>query len=186
MKTENKLQKDFNDIIAEKTDWTLLNTASSTFDPRKMVCVNSHRIEYRMTWFSKLLINSFIVTGLWGLSIDKVFIFFIFMGIIALYCSSFPITFDKKLNIFSRGWRSELFKPFMTYVEINFSEIYALQLVGGEISGSDGGSYSNYQINLINKDSQRLNISYYSNKTKAKRDAEILKLFLDTRLWDAI
>ncbi len=72
----------------------------------------------------------------------------------------------------------------MDYVEINLTEIYALQLIGGRVSGSDGGAYNNYQINLINKDSKRLNIVYYSNKEKAKRDAIILKDFLDTKLWD--
>ncbi len=159
----------------------MLNTASSTFDTRRMFCVNSHRIEYRMTWFSKAFLSLFVMVGLGGLLIHKAFVFFIFMGLIGLYWCSFPIVFDKKTNVFLRGRRSDLF---IDYVEINLSEIYALQLVGGCISGSDGGVYNNYQINIINKDSRRLNVVYFSNKEKAKKDVIILKYFLGTRLWD--
>ena len=124
----------------------------------------------------------FVIVGFGGLLEHKAFILFAFMGLIALYLSSFPIIFDKKLNVFSKGRRSELF---MDYIEINLPEIYAVQLIGGSVSGSDGGAYNNYQINLVNKDSKRLNIVYYSQKKKAKKDAKILKDFLGTRLWDS-
>lgn len=182
MNSKNKIQKKFNDLIAEKADWTLLNTASSNFDPRKIVYVNSHRIEYRMTWFLKLFFGFFVIAGLLGLFVHKAYVFFILTGLIGLYGSSFPIVFDKNTNVFIKGRRSELF---MDYVEINLSDIYALQLIGGCVSGSDGGDYSNYQINLINKDAKRLNAVYFSNKEKAKKNAKILKDFLNTRLWDA-
>ena len=174
-------EQNFNDIVADKTDWTLLNTASASLDPRKMVYVNNQRIEYTMTWGLKLFLSIFIIVGLAGLSVHKAFVFFIFMGAIGLYWTSFPIVFDKERNVFFRGRRSELF---MDFVEIDFTEIYALQLIGGRISGSDGGSYNSYQINLINKDSKRLNVIYYSNKAQAKQDAAILKGFLGTKLWD--
>ncbi|MGR9013538.1 MAG: hypothetical protein ACU83U_07825 [Gammaproteobacteria bacterium] len=178
-----KYKKNINDIVAKKADWTLLNTASSTFDPRKMVCVNSHRIEYRMTWFAKLFLGVFVIFGIYGvLLIHKVYVFFILMGGMGLYWCSFPIVFDKKTNVFIKGRSSKLF---MNYIEINLSEIYALQLIGDCVSGSDGGSYNNYQINLINKDSKRLNVVYFANKEKAKKNAKILKDFLGTRLWDA-
>jgi hypothetical protein len=104
------------------------------------------------------------------------------MGLIGLYWNSFPIVFDKNTNLFIKGKRSWLY---MDYVEINLSEIYALQLIGSYVSGSDGGGYNNYQINLINKDAKRLNVVNFSNKEKAKKNAEILKDFLNTRLWDA-
>jgi hypothetical protein len=182
MNSKNKLPKKFNDLIAEKAEWTLLNTASSTFDPRKIVFVNSHRIEYRMTWFSKLFLSFFVIIGLVGLFVHKAYVFFILMGVMGLYWSSFPIVFDKNKNVFIKGRRSELF---MDYVEINLSEIYAIQLIGGGVSGSDGEAYSNYQINLINEDAKRLNAVYFSNKEKAKMNAIILKDFLNTMLWDA-
>ena len=134
-------EQNFNDIVADKTGWTLLNTASASFDPRKMVYVNSQRIEYRMTWFSKLFFSLFFIVGLAGcLSMHKVFVLFILMGGMGLYWTSFPIVFDKERKAFLRGRRSELF---MDFVEIDFTEIYALQLIGGRISGSDGGSYNN-------------------------------------------
>ena len=177
-----KIQHTFDDIVAEKTDWTLLNTASSNFDPRKIVCVNSHRIEYRTTWFSTAFLGLFVVIGLgMSLLIDKTWIVFAFIGFIGLYWNSFPIAFDKKTNVFFRGRQFDLF---MDYVEIKLSEIYALQLIGGYVSGSDGGEYNNYQINLVNKDSKRLNVVYFANKEKAKKSAVILKEFLNTRLWD--
>jgi len=78
----------------------------------------------------------------------------------------------------SRSW------PFIGYVEINPSEIYALQLIGGYISGSDS-DYYNYQINLINKDAERLNVVFFTTNKEAKKNAQILKDFLNTRLWDA-
>jgi len=100
MNSKNKLQKNFNDLIAEKTDWTLLNSASANFDPRKIVYVNSHRIEYRMLWFLKLLFGFFVIAGLAGLSVNWIFVFFILVGLIALYGNSFPIVFDKSTNLF--------------------------------------------------------------------------------------
>lgn len=182
MGSKNTIQKKFNDLIAEKADWTLLNTASSNFDPRKIVYVNSHRIEYRMTCFLKLFFGFFVIVGLAGLFVEKVCVFFILMGFIGLYWNSFPIVFDKNANVFIKGRHSDLF---MDRVEISFSDIYALQLIGGYVSGSDGGGYNNYQINFINKDAKRLNVLYFSNKEKAQKSAVILRDFLNTRLWDA-
>ncbi|MBL6986364.1 MAG: hypothetical protein ISR72_04820 [Methylobacter sp.] len=184
MNSKNKLHGNFNDIIAKKAEWILLNTASSTFDPRKAICVNSQRIEFRTTWFSRLFLGIFVIVGIGGLLIHKAYVFFIFMGLIGLYWSSFPIVFDKNKNVFRKGRRFNLFM-FMDYIEICLSEIYAIQLIGGRISNSEGGDYRIYQINLINKDSKRLNVVYFSNKVKAKESAIMLKKFLNVELWDA-
>lgn len=181
MNSKNKLHNNINDIVAKKAEWTLLNTASSTFNPRKAIYVNSQRIEFRTTWFSRFFLGIFVIVGMGGLLIDKSYVFFIFMGLIGIYWSSFPIVFDKNKNVFIKGRRFDLF---MDYIDICLSEIYAIQLIGGRISNSEGGDYKIYQINLINKDSKRLNVVYFSNKDKAKKSAMMLKEFLNAELWD--
>ncbi|SHE23715.1 hypothetical protein [methanotrophic endosymbiont of Bathymodiolus puteoserpentis (Logatchev)] len=175
------IQKRFNDSVAEKADWQMLNTATASFNTRKLVIDNNDRIKYKMTWFFRGFLGLFIIVGLSGLFEHKAFVLFIFLGLVGFCFSSFPIVFDKKRNLFFRGRSSELF---MDYVEINLSEIYALQLIGEWVSGSDGGAYNNYQINLINKESKRLHVACYASNKKAKEDALILKNFLGVKLWD--
>ncbi len=177
----------FNNTIADNTAWTLLNTGSSNFDVQKLVCVNNYCLKYKTTWFIKAFCGAFFAVALANLAMffydetkQEVILpslFFILCGYGPLYFMS-PVFFDKKNNSFSKGRKSAIF---MDYIEINLAEIYALQLIGGCLGGNE---YGIYQINLINKGSKRINVTFYSSEIKAKQDAKILKDFLNIELWD--
>jgi hypothetical protein len=75
----------------------MLNTATASFNTRKLVIDNNDRIKYKMTWFFRGFLGLFVIVGLSGLFEHKAFVLFIFLGLVGFCFSSFPIVF---LNLF--------------------------------------------------------------------------------------
>ena len=76
------IQKRFNNSVAEKADWQMLNTATASFNTRKLVIDNNDRIKYKMTWFFRGFLGLFVIVGLSGLFEHKAFVLFIFLGLV--------------------------------------------------------------------------------------------------------
>ena len=63
-------------------------------------------------------------------------------------------------------------------------DIYALQLIAEYVRGNKSSYYS-YEMNLVLKDGNRLNVVDHGNQTKLREDAQALATFLKVPVWDA-
>jgi len=66
------------------------------------------------------------------------------------------------------------------------SEIAAIQIIDEHVSGSKGGSYSSWEINLVSEDGQRLNVMDHGNKESIIADAKKLGDFLGVPVWENV
>lgn len=189
----------FNDEIANLTDWESLNTVTSNFNTRQLIKVNKDILKYKTTIGMKLFSGVFMAAGAICLAIswpsqdgrwlphsfageglgELVCLVFFVLGAAMLYFSSSPIVFDGKKRALFKG-RGKKIKT--TY----FSEIYALQLIPNYVSDSDGDNYYNYQLNIVFSDGRRVNIVSYYNADKARKDSKTVSNFIDKKLWDAL
>ena len=62
--------------------------------------------------------------------------------------------------------------------------IHALQIVAEFISGKNANYYS-YELNLVLKNGNRINIIDHNNKGRIDREAKVLSEFLGVPVWDA-
>jgi hypothetical protein len=62
--------------------------------------------------------------------------------------------------------------------------IHALQIVAEYIRGKNG-DYHSYELNLVLKNGNRINIVDHSCRKKLTEDVEVLAEFLGIPLWDA-
>ena len=181
----------FNDPIAIATGWnsaTDLNI-SANFSTHRLIKVGASRMEFRVSYISLLLYVAFIISG-----IGTIFIFFdrgpvyavalgllfILLGCYFLFHNTVPIIFDKQKGFFWKG-RKEPGDSFGRDHQnfYKFEGVHALQLIYPKDS-------ENYQLNLVLKDSERLNILNHENKTRIINDATTLSVFLQIPVWNTL
>ena len=66
---------------------------------------------------------------------------------------------------------------------LSLDTVYALQLIREYVKGSESNYYS-YELNLVLRDGQRLNVVDHGDGRRLRRDAERLAQFLGVRVWD--
>jgi hypothetical protein len=86
--------------------------------------------------------------------------------------------FDKTTSSFSKGRKKA------EHASSNIDSIHAIQLIAKIIRGKN--SYYCYELNLILKNAERINIISHSNKKRIRADAKTLSEFLAIPVWDAI
>ena len=89
-----------------------------------------------------------------------------------------PVVFDKNAGFFWKGFR----QPSLVYSEkkrkntVRLEEIYGLQIIKEIVYGKS--SYTSYELNLVLKNSERINVVDHGNLRKIKEDAQKLSSFL--------
>ena len=179
----------FGDPLAERTEWTPLTKGGANFQTHKLVSIQNQRMEFRSTIGNLLFSLVFLISGIFAiiLAIKESFSPFLSLfglvfagaGTWMLYSGMSPIVFDKNKDLFWKGREKS------GQDKVSLRKIHALQLVTKRIRSSDS-SYSNYELNIILQNLNRVNVISYSNKNKIRRDAEVLAKFLVKPLWDAI
>ena len=103
------------------------------------------------------------------------------------YFGTQPVVFDRQKGFFWKGrtaphevLRKDRLKNFA-----KLDQIHALQLLSEYCRGNKSSYYS-YEINLVLRDGQRLNVIDHGNPTKIREDAETVAAFLGKPVWDAI
>ena len=197
----------FNDPVAMATAWTSVPSSGPSGD--QLVEVHTGRLEYRASLRAKLAFLVFLLIGLailivftshrlaaGGLSFDKDTILPILIGLALsaggcylLYFGTAPVVFDKGSGFFWKGRKSPetVFDGKLPKDCVRLEEIHALQLIACYCSGGPKtrGHYR-YEMNLVLKDGQRVNVVVHDNKEKSRQEAGVLALFLDVPLWDAL
>jgi hypothetical protein len=198
----------FDDPIALKTEWRPEKKGGSNFETHSLININENRLEFKATTGAKLfyLVFAAISLGFIFLIIiiptENSFSVNLILFLLALICSliSFtlfyfgtkPIVFDRKKGCFWNGR-----KPPRTRSNYSiskkfafFEQIHALQLISetcqSSSSSTSNRSFESYELNLVLKNGQRINVVDHGNKQTLRKDATTLAQFLDKPIWDAI
>ena len=196
-----------NDPVALETGWGPAEGGGASFRTHNLHTVGTDRMEFRPTMGAKLFAGIFILVGL-GISVGSLIhtfaiteskvggeayflpifgsIFFA-AGIFIYKLMNKRVVFDKNRKAFWVGnkYIFELSNPkeeLKVYCEL--TDIHAIQLVSEYCSGNDSSFYS-YEINLVLKDSSRLNVVDHGDDAGIRIDAKTLGAFLDVPVWDA-
>lgn len=195
----------FKDPVAIKTEWGPLKGGGSNFQTKRIKIISEQRIQFVPTIGMLIFASIFFVVGIGSAFIpffmekDNVigdietamYVPLIFGGIFAsvggalLYSSTRPIVFDKTQDYFwkSRKEARELFNPEREKNFTQLEKIYAIQVIP-ELVRSKDNSYYSYELNLILKDAQRVNVLDHGNLEKIRSSAETISKFLNVPAWD--
>lgn len=196
----------FNDPIAEKTKWGPALPGGANYRTRKLVQIDDRRIEFKAGCTRKLfgclfMLVGGIVGGLFALILVvdefRTFTTFLAVGAGALFVaigfafnrfSNIPIVFDKNVGYYwySRKNPREVVNIKEVKNLYRLDEIHAIQLIAERISGSKGGSFPSFEINLVLKDASRVNVVDHGDLQQIYIDAEQLSQFLNVPIWNAI
>ena len=193
----------FNDPVATQTEWNWLVSGGANFRTFKLVQVNTNLIKFRTTFGAVLFALLFLVVGL-GLLVLIIWesyltafttelmvgigmgLVFAGVGAYLLYRQILPIVFDKREGLF---WKKRKPNSVMSLNDasedcVHLEFIHALQIVAEFISGKNSNYYS-YELNLVLKNGNRINVIDHGNKEKIEREAKVLSEFLKVPVWDA-
>ena len=191
--------------LALKVDWTPLNGGGANFKTKKLVRIDDSRIEILHSTGGRLFSVFFILMGsiipgviAFSMFKDKGFewamLFPLFIGSLfvgvggAMLIYPKPRVFDKRKGWFwagNKGLQRE--QEFIGLKKsARLSEIAAIQVIAERMSSSKAGSYTSWEINLVSKDAQRLNVLDHGHKQSISKDAQMLGEFLDVPVWENI
>ncbi len=117
----------------------------------------------------------------WGLIFGGVGIF--------MFWRSKPFTINKTRGVYFWGKPSKQVMLNDRMLQGHVDGIHAIQLVSERIrsSSNSGGSrtYTSYEMNLVFKDAERLNIMDHGKSSEVDRSALIIAAYLDVPIWKA-
>lgn len=195
----------FTDPVAKKTNWAPTLTVGASFRSYRLVEVSADRIEYRRTSRALLFCSAFLLIGIvliaYGLLnirnqerslILETILPILFgclpvgLGISLLNAFNRPIAFDKTDGTFRKGRDSRFLTPNIPNAEplktsASLDDVHALQLLEKSV-----GHVRTYEINLILKNAQRVNVICHPDKYILRNQAVTLGKFLAVPVWDAI
>jgi len=208
---EHMIAAKFDDPIANKCGWTPAKGGGASFCTNKLKQISPFRIEFRATYsviifsIGSLLIglgvialfikNSYLEkTSIWsttGMLVILCGLVFSVVGGFLLYYYTKPIVFDKNIGLFWKGRRRPQTTPYYTYdnAGANLNQIYAIQVIsefiGNHHHNSKRSGSKSYEINLVLKDGERINVVDHGKRGRIREDARILAGFLGVPIWDA-
>jgi hypothetical protein len=197
----------FGDPIAMQTQWTPAKGGGTNFRTHKLVEVEINRLEFRASTGAKAFFAIFILMGLGAMiafplagsgtaetSFDDGMLMpmaigfvFVLAGCGMLYFGSAPIVFDKFRNAFWKGRKGpdDVADRRQLKYCVDLGNIHAIQLIS-EYCHSNKSSYYSYELNLVLKDGNRINVIDHGNLKRLREDAQTLSRFLGKPVWDAI
>ena len=174
--------------------WKPLKKGGANFKTHHLVETSPGRLEYKATTFYKIMPYIFIVIGLiagGALFSSSSYIFGLAFGLIFMGAGSFiarqahkPIVFDKGEGSFWKGKLSPRDVLNMSEIKTyaNLDDIEALQVID-EVVRSDKSTYHSYEINLVLKTGERVNVVDYGNKKAINEDLQVLRNYLNVSIW---
>ncbi|NTV13257.1 MAG: hypothetical protein HGA96_04915 [Desulfobulbaceae bacterium] len=197
-----------NDPVALQTAWTPAKGGGANFCTHRLVSVDHSRLEFKATAGAVVFYLIFLLAGLGmmyfflsaafrtggalGLTFAALMplligLIFALVGGVMLYFGTAPIVFDTRQGCFWKGRKSpeNTFDKGSLKVYSRLDEIHALQIISEYCSGNKSSYYS-YELNLVLKDGQRLNVVDHGNLARLREDAGKLAQFLGRPLWDGL
>jgi hypothetical protein len=171
---------------------------------RELVEIGANRIEFKASIRAKLFYSVFILIGMTVLigvpiahSSARKFSFDTFtllaslvsvaVGRLMFHFGTAPIVFDKYKRFFWKGRiaPNEVDDRQEIIFFAEFNDIHALQLIS-KVYHSSKKSYYNYELNLVLKKGNRINVVEYRDPKRLRKDAQVLSAFLGKPVWDGI
>lgn len=196
-----------NDPVALQTAWGPAKGGGANFRTHRLVTVDHSRLEFKATAGAVVFYLLFLLVGLGvtlgipaarlaagdslGLTTDTLMplligLLFALVGGAMLYYGTAPIVFDTRQGCFWKGRQGP--EPVSDQSRLKnmtrLEEIHALQIISEYCSGKN--SYYSYELNLVLKDGQRLNVVDHGNLARLREDANKLAQFLGRPLWDGL
>jgi len=189
--------------LAMKVDWTPLNGGGANFKTSSLKRVSSSRLETSKSKGGFAFGGVFAIVGLGvmfgmsysfyqenGLSLELLFpVLFgsVFAAVgIGMIIWPRPRIFDLRQGWFWAGSKS--LRREQEFVSLKksarLSDIAAIQVIAERVSGNKGGSYTSWEINLVSKGGERLNVMDHGNKMSIIDDAQFLSGFLGVPVWE--
>ena len=195
----------FDDEIALQTDWGPLVSGGTNFKTKNLsIKPGVNKAIFKASIGSILFGGIFLLAGIGvmiagisklissGYEADNYFligfglIFGTIGGVILNYFTK-PVTFDKENGFFYKG---RISRDKLIYSEgdikncISLKKIHALQIIAEYCSGNKSSYYS-YELNIILKNGERMNVIDHGNLKAIRNDADTVADFLDIKVWDA-
>ena len=195
-----------NDDIAIKTQWTPAKRGGSNFKTHDIVKTSPYRLEIRPGKMTLLFPVIFILAGLapavaflflndtgqpLTTTVIPIIIGIIFLGVglAFFYFMRTPHFFDKSVGYYWKG-KKESNLAHEAKINCRLSEIHALQIISEYIRNrsntGSGRSYHSYEINLVLKNGDRINVLDHGARNKLFQQAEELSQFLNVPVWNAV
>lgn len=194
----------FKDPLATKIDWIpVTKNKGANFASHQLKKISPDIMKFVPTWMTYILSGTLIIMGFgammimyytakWILPPWLIALAVVIAGCIALYMMTIPIVFDKTTGVFLKGRRqaAELTNLVRGKKTAKLEDVRALQILARQVMDYDSDtrmnrSYFTYELNLVMKDTNRLNVVTIGNIAKLREDAEVLAEFLDKPVWDA-
>jgi hypothetical protein len=194
MNKEQKLLniiQQFEDPIAQKTEWTPLNRHAANFITYKLIKKSFNQIQFEATLELKIfyllpavfgIFLGMAFSGSFNIIIFVICIILILAGLLLYLFNTKPIIFDKNKGY---TWKGKIEDYPYQIIEDNkikcvpLNQIYAIQLLRSSV-----GWVVSYEIILVLKDGNRYDIIGHNNLEEIKEDAEKLSNFLQIPIWD--
>lgn len=201
-KYENLIAK-FNDEIAKKTQWSPLKKGGANFKTHNLFKHSSVFMEYKISVGTKIFLGVFGVVGFSTLAgglyilfakLHPIAWFFLLFGTILVSASVLiyrtmgkPIIFDQSMGFIYKGFKQPKFSgaPEENTELTYFSDIHAIQVIE-EYIRSDKSRYYSYELNLVLKDANRINIIDHGNYKQIADDAQDIAKFIGVPVWDTV
>lgn len=199
----------FKDPIALQTSWDPLKRGGSNFRTHKAVQVDGNRIEFKVSksvwFFSGIFILMPVIFGIFMLVTNAyyakiitlsgikeniapiaILMIFVVVGIVVAVSLGKPRVFDKSYGYYWKGKQGggDPMSPAAIEGGVPLSDIHALQIVSEWVSGNKT-HYRSYELNLVLRSGQRVNVVDHGNKKALLEDAQMLAQFLNVPLWNA-
>jgi hypothetical protein len=194
------------DPIASQTAWTPARGGGANFRTHKLIRVGSNRVEFRASTGAVIFYLLFMLIGLAAfvavtasLSSSRQFSFgletimpllisliFVAVGGYMFYSGTAPIVFEKGRGMFWKGRKGpdEAMDSRGKGNLVRLDNVHALQMISEYCSGNKSSYYS-YELNLVLRNGERINVVDHGNRSKLREDADVLAGFLGKPLWDA-
>ena len=199
----------FEDEVAEQTGWRPLKGGGQNFGSHKLKQVAPNRLEFKSAMGAKLFCILFMIAGAFllyhgitSLTVPLAQVletndWLPIAGGLMLFLigSSFlgsltkPIVFDKEKGMFWKGKKTPQSHSSGNKKKDDSAplrDIHALQIISESVTSSNNNkSFKSVELNLVFKDSSRMNVIDHGNTGKIQEDAQKLSEFLGVPVWDA-
>ena len=198
----------FNDSIAAKTSWFPAKKGGTNINTHTLIDVNTSRLEFRASPSAKFIPIIFILAGFGlpiGLSASHIIhgtfslnlmtvppivvgFILIIIAVVMWYLSTSCIIFDKTKGYFWKG-RNDPQEKFENRTQNSFAnlkDIHALQLISETCWRNENRTYRSHELNLVLRDSTRINVVDHGVKENIRECANRLSQFLEKPVWDAL
>lgn len=179
------------DRLAQTVSRAPLKGGGANFRTHQYVQLSSRKATFRATPGMYLFAGVFIGLGLLALSINPdgedwsdllvpriVGFVFALVGALVLYFSRRNYVFDKQLGRYYRNDQAADRRAGGL-----LADIHAIQIISEHVSGDDS-NYTSYELNLVLKNGERLNVTDHGNRQALLADTRQLAAFLGVPVWD--